>query len=1055
MAGLQHTLLPMDEPDELEASPVASRQLLPGAGIPVSLDSSDDEDELVVPITQGYLDDADALPTPQRNPFHTLNDIARQEHTYADETDNLALYQEDISRRPRVARILSRLVQFNRSEDEESLTVEHSMLALLRKTPVKMGTLTGVYLPTIQNILGVILFLRFAWIVGIAGVGQALLIISICCITTMLTAISMSAIATNGVVPAGGSYFMISRSLGPEFGGAVGILFYLGTTFASSMYILGAIELLLTYIAPQMSLFGDATPGSPAMLNNMRVYGTILLSMMALIVFVGVKYVNGFANLCLVMVLLSILSIFVGFFTSPTRRQPDICLIDGGLMDSDYNGTCTAADIANYAWQNVSTVFVNRTGFPGLGSGTLKHNVGSNYLQEGQGLDLNMDPEPEQVVADVTTSFTTLLAIFFPACTGIMAGSNRSGDLQDASRSIPVGTISAILTTATIYILSALFLGAVVEGVLLRDKFGDSIDGGLIIAELAWPHPFVILLGALMSCTGAGLQSLMGAPRLLQAIAQDNLLPFLSYFGKASASGEPTRALILTVLISECGIVIASLDAVAPILTMFFLLCYGFVNLACSLQSLLKAPSWRPRFRYYHWSLSALGVLLCLTLMFISSWVYAFVACLLAFLVYYYIEFKGAAKEWGDGLRGLSMQAARYSLLRLEESNMTHTKNWRPQILTFVKLNPQTLDVAEPHLLGLAASLKNGKGLNMVASVIEGQFIDRAADRLTGQFAIKSAMKANDIQGFAEVIVSPRVAQGLSYLIQGSGLGQLKQNTVLLGWPEGWRQRLETAQRECEGKSEEEIRSSLRQVSVFMRVVLECTTNQHALIIPKNIHLFPAPADREEGTIDVWWVVHDGGMLILLAFLLQQDVIWRKCQIRVFTVAENDDNTVQMEQDLKSFLYHLRIDAEVKVIEMLDSDILAYTYEKAEQMQERSRIMQELRLTPKQKKMVPEQVVLQSKGRIPQASRTRSPTSSEEDDALRRMNTSVKLNRIIKEHSVDAKLILVNLPGAPDQALTGPAAAMKYLDYLEVLTEGLNRVVMVRGGGREVITIFS
>lgn len=61
----------------------------------------------------------------------------------------------------------------------------------------------------------------------------------------MLTAISMSAIATNGVVPAGGSYFMISRALGPEFGGAVGALFYLGTTVASSMYIIGSVEILL------------------------------------------------------------------------------------------------------------------------------------------------------------------------------------------------------------------------------------------------------------------------------------------------------------------------------------------------------------------------------------------------------------------------------------------------------------------------------------------------------------------------------------------------------------------------------------------------------------------------------------------------------------------------------------------------------------------------------------------------------------------------------------------------------------------------------------------
>lgn len=61
----------------------------------------------------------------------------------------------------------------------------------------------------------------------------------------MLTAISMSAIATNGVVPAGGSYFMIGRSLGPECGGAVGMLFYTGTTLAAAMYIVGAVEIVL------------------------------------------------------------------------------------------------------------------------------------------------------------------------------------------------------------------------------------------------------------------------------------------------------------------------------------------------------------------------------------------------------------------------------------------------------------------------------------------------------------------------------------------------------------------------------------------------------------------------------------------------------------------------------------------------------------------------------------------------------------------------------------------------------------------------------------------
>nr|XP_054772355.1 solute carrier family 12 member 6-like [Lytechinus pictus] len=182
-----------------------------------------------------------------------------------------------------------------------------------------MGTLMGVYLPCLQNILGVILFIRLAWQVGTAGGLECFFIVLVSCLTTMLTAISMSAIATNGVVPAGGAYFMISRALGPEFGGAVGVLFYLGTTFASAMYILGAIEILLIYIAPQMSLFGDISSegggATPALLNNMRVYGTIILIILSLLVFVGVKYVNKCALLFLGCVIVTIICIYIGFFT--------------------------------------------------------------------------------------------------------------------------------------------------------------------------------------------------------------------------------------------------------------------------------------------------------------------------------------------------------------------------------------------------------------------------------------------------------------------------------------------------------------------------------------------------------------------------------------------------------------------------------------------------------------------------------------------------------------------------------------------------------------------
>ncbi|XP_023274651.1 solute carrier family 12 member 7-like, partial [Seriola lalandi dorsalis] len=111
---------------------------------------------------------------------------------------------------------------------------------------------------------------------------------------------------------------MISRSLGPEFGGAVGLCFYLGTTFAGAMYILGAIEILLMYIAPKAAIFESKYPDGEgaAMLNNMRVYGSICLLLMSLLVFVGVKYVNKLASIFLACVIVSIVSIYIGALVS-------------------------------------------------------------------------------------------------------------------------------------------------------------------------------------------------------------------------------------------------------------------------------------------------------------------------------------------------------------------------------------------------------------------------------------------------------------------------------------------------------------------------------------------------------------------------------------------------------------------------------------------------------------------------------------------------------------------------------------------------------------------
>jgi potassium/chloride transporter 4/5/6 len=147
----------------------------------------------------------------------------------------------------------------------------------------------------------------------------------------------------------------------------------------------------------------------------------------------------------------------------------------------------------------------------------------------------------------------------------------------------------------------AILFGSSVHEMFLRDKFGASAYGRLSIAELAVPHPTVILVGCLMSTIGAGMQSLTGAPRLLQAIAKDGVIPGIGWLSWSTKAGEPLKAVLVTLCICEIGILIAQLESITALITQFFLMCYCGVNTACALQSILKAPSWRPSFRYYHW----------------------------------------------------------------------------------------------------------------------------------------------------------------------------------------------------------------------------------------------------------------------------------------------------------------------------------------------------------------------------------------------------------------------------------------------------------------------
>jgi len=1066
------------------------------------------------------------------------------------------------------------------------------------KKAAGMGTLMGVYFPTIQNIFGVILFIRMPWIVGLAGIYGAFFLVAFCCITTLLTAISMSAIATNGRVPAGGSYYMISRSLGPGWGGAVGIMFYLGTTVASAMYIVGAAEILTLYIgAGRLQPLDVGSGFFTGEFNNYRIWGIILLTVMCGIVFIGVKYVNMSAIPFLVVVLASILCMFIGFFSSSSAPNPNtvVCMVGDVLVKRPYDGLCHWAvedmpqyvDMDEAAKEMFKKEFLNHTsdfdnnkyyqntangktptalfksfckpmlkpedrdywnetywnlpeteicdekfraflklptwsrhGVPGLGSSMsdVTWNTGAhhykqvkepisvpeiltpegiqlteNFLkctnytwkpfpertdfkwtnqwecEEGKwetdskknSMEINItrlvdDSEEERqnlpyVSSDLVgkhgiSSMMIMIGVFFPSVTGIMAGSNRSGDLANGQKSIPKGTIWAIITTMTAYLSCVVLSGVACDGALMRDKYGDSLTNGdgkkiLMNASITWPIPEVMLYGALLSSIGAGLQSLTGAPRLLQSIASDDVIPRFGIFAKGKGkSNEPTWAVALTYIISAVFIVIAKIEMITPYITIFFLMCYLFVNVSTSLSSLIHAPSWRPSFRFYHWSLSLLGSACCLFLIIIVDWIAAIVIGAMAAALYIIVEMFGAKKEWGDSVKGLHMTVAINSLKTLNNNISTHTKNWRPQILLLNKLKDGTGLIKYPQLLDFCHSLKEGKGLLIIKTLIEGEYMDYSDQKETVQKAIDAQIRQKNIQAIETgITIAPDIARDVPLMVQSIGLSGLKPNCICLNFPT--------------------ITSDRKNYAFFYNVARHAVATQCSLIVTKNIEAFPEHKQIETGTIDVWWICLDGGMTLLLAHLIKRTPTWRKCTLRIFVTADENDNDVAMQETLDTYLRDMRINATVTLVPMNSEDALPYS----ENISERLASKRSSRFFKKDVDVVMDRArkSCAAPSSRPHPDAKGIPTSfsgtwsgnAPRATVMKKIHQAGGLNKIITEHSSDASLVFLNMPPFPLEHNT--EREENYMKYIESITKNLSRVVMVRTTGNEVITAYN
>ncbi|KAL7102627.1 hypothetical protein ACP275_08G130300 [Erythranthe tilingii] len=850
---------------------------------------------------------------------------------------------------------------------------------------VKLGTMMGVFVPCLQNILGIIYYIRFSWIVGMAGIGQSLLLVAFCGSCTFLTTISLSAIATNGAMKGGGPYYLIGRALGPEVGVSIGLCFFLGNAVAGALYVLGAVETFLNAL-PQAGIFRDtqtfvkvngtdvAQPITSPSLHDLQVYGIIVTIILCFIVFGGVKMINRVAPAFLLPVVFSLFCIFVGIFLARTNYPAD--------------------------------------GITGLSLQSFKDNWGSEYqMTNNAGI-----PDP---TGKIYWNFNALVGLFFPAVTGIMAGSNRSASLKDTQRSIPVGTLAATLATTILYLVTVLFFGALAT----RDKL---LTDRLLTATVAWPVPAITYIGIILSTLGAALQSLTGAPRLLAAIANDDILPVLNYFKVADGS-EPHVATLFTAFLCIGCVIIGNLDLITPTVTMFYLLCYGGVNLSCFLLDLLDAPSWRPRWKFHHWSLSLIGASICIVIMFLISWIFTVVSLALASLIYYYVSIKGKAGDWGDGFKSAYFQLALRSLRSLGASQV-HPKNWYPIPLIFCRpwgKLPENVP-CHPKLADFANFMKKkGRGMSIFVSILDGEYHECAEDAKAACRALSTYIEYKKCEGVAEIVVAPSMSDGFRGIVQTMGLGNLKPNIVVMRYPEIWR------------------RENLTEIpATFVGIINDCIVANKAVVIVKGLDEWPNEYQRQYGTIDLYWIVRDGGLMLLLSQLLLTKESFESCKIQVFCIAEEDSDAEELKADVKKFLYDLRMQAEVIVISMKSWDIA-----QAEQQDESVEAFSLAR----------ERIsgyLAEMKGR---AEREGQPLMADGKNVVvnevqveKFLYTTLKLNSTILRYSRMSAVVLVSLPPPP---LNHPAYF--YMEYMDLLVENVPRLLMVRGYRRDVVTLFT
>lgn len=278
-------------------------------------------------------------------------------------------------------------------------------------------------------------------------------------------------------------------------------------------------------------------------------------------------------------------------------------------------------------------------------------------------------------------SFWVLFAVFFPAATGIMVGSSMSGSLKQPRKSIPLGTLLAWGLSLIVYLGIAVWYAYMGTPEELRDT------QTLFAAEHASVRELV-LIGIISSCFSAALSSLVAAPRVLQALASHRIVPGYAHF-QHMHKGEPRNASLLTGLLVLVVLMLGDLNAIAKILTMFFLVIYFMINLVLFIEHRLKMISFRPQLPIPSW-IPLVGSLSCLMAILIINPLTGVIAITFVLSLYLYLDHRHLKTPWETVHSGLFAGIANWAAKKVTLSGTFNTKrSWKPDLLVPIERSTQ------------------------------------------------------------------------------------------------------------------------------------------------------------------------------------------------------------------------------------------------------------------------------------------------------------------------------------------------------------------------------